>query len=134
MNENDKYKKYICYFQKVVTVGIPACGKNYQEAEEEAKAVMNEGDVKYCFFDETEFELSDSEEHNPKLEVTSINPSADGKALLYSINYNNEFLEDVSKITKISVSEINEETLQKFFLDSMKSFVKKGEEKFGKDV
>jgi len=128
-----EYKKYVSYFQKVVTVGVLTCGKDHEEAEKEARAIM-EGDnpIERCFYDETSFELSDSEEWQPDFDIISIDPSKDKHSLEYYIQANDQYTALIAKGCNKKIEEVTNEDFQKFFMDSIQEFIKKGEEKFGK--
>lgn len=78
MKKTKEVKKFISYFQSVITIGVMSSGKDYKEAEKEAIKKFN-GDkgINYCHFDQTEFELTDSEEWNPELEVDEKKSSKD---------------------------------------------------------
>jgi len=63
------YNRYISYFQSVITIGIMSNSKNKKEAEKNATLkINNKNGVNYCVFDQTPFELTDTEEWKPEFE------------------------------------------------------------------
>jgi hypothetical protein len=74
MNKNDAVeveKRYISYFQSVLTVGIISRGKNAEEAEKRANLIMQnkENGVNYCIFEQSPMERSHTEIFEPEFEV-----------------------------------------------------------------
>jgi hypothetical protein len=130
---NTGYKQYMSYFQKVTTVGILTCGQDHSEAEEEARLIMkNSTPVERCFYDETPFELSDSEEWNPDIDIVSVHPTEDSKQLEYTIKTNVEYSQFVADSCGKKIEDLTDKDFEKFFLDSMAEFIAKGEKKYGK--
>ena len=66
---SNKEGRYISYFQSVLTIGIMTRAKNHEEAEKKATIKMKDKNgVNYCVFEQTDFELSDTEEFKPEIE------------------------------------------------------------------
>ena len=125
-----KYKKYITYLQKVTTVGVVTCSKDSQEAMAEAlRTIDSKNEPARCFYDETEFKVSDVEEWNPDIDIVSVDPSANGKSINYCMNINANMTQYVAKSCGKSISDIKDEDCEKFFIDCMNEFVAKGEKK-----
>ena len=77
-------KRYISYFQSVLTIGIMSRGGNEEEAEKKANLIMQnkENGVNYCIFEQSPFELTGTDEFSPELEL---DPTAkDGIALKFN--------------------------------------------------
>lgn len=64
-------KRYISYFQSVLTVGIMSRGKNEEEAERRANLIMQnkENGVNYCIFEQSPMEISHTEMFEPEFET-----------------------------------------------------------------
>jgi hypothetical protein len=61
--------RYISYFQSVLTIGIMSNGKSMQEAEKKSSIkIKDKSGVNYCVFEQTPFELTDTEEWKPEFE------------------------------------------------------------------
>ena len=124
--KNEEYKKYMSYFQKVTTIGVITCGKNMKEAYEEAELTVNSiRPVERCFYDETQFELTDTEEWNPDIEIVSIDPTPDNKSLDYTIKANKEYSVFVAKSLGKKIENLTDKDFENFFLGSMKNLLLK---------
>jgi len=127
------YNKYMSYFQKVTTVGVVTCATNKEEASKLAEIEMTDGNtVERCYYDETKFKLSDTQEWNPDFEIISVDPSADNKHLDYTIKANEEYSKCVSEFCGKPVGELTDKDYENFFLDCAKEFIEKGEKVYGK--
>lgn len=130
-----EYKKYMSYFQKVTTVGVVTCAKNIKEAEAEAEQIVkNSNPVERCFYDETPFTLSDTEEWNPDIEILSVDPSKDNNHLDFTVKVNDEYSLYIAKACGKSVEDLTNEDFEKFFVDSISEFISKGEKKYGETL
>lgn len=69
MKNKSEDRRFISYFQSVMTIGIMSRAKSVQEAEKKAQVKMkNKDGVNYCVFDQTPFELTGTEEWTPEFE------------------------------------------------------------------
>jgi hypothetical protein len=119
-----EYKKYVSYFQKVTTIGILTCGKDYDEAMDEAKLIIKDtSSPNRCFYDETGFDYSDTEEWNPAVDIISIDP--DGDSLNMTISMNDKYTEAIAKSLGKSIGEVTEEDCQNFVKEALTSIVEK---------
>ena len=65
--------KYISYFQSVLTIGIMSDAKNENEADRKAKLKLKDkSGVNYCVFNQTDFELTDTERWEPEIDSQEI--------------------------------------------------------------
>ncbi len=63
INDNDNEdKKFVTWFQSVITIGIVTRAKDFDEADTKAKKIMADGGAKLAWFDQTPLEISDTEE------------------------------------------------------------------------
>lgn len=113
-------KKYISYFQKVVTIGVMTYAKNVKEAEKKAWVKFKDSEgLTYCLYEESKFELSDTDEWCPEIETSytedgvgwKFNPSAKTKDAI------------AKKIGK-NIDDLTEEDFASFIKDSVEKAVK----------
>ena len=65
-------RKFISYFQSVITIGIMNDAEGYEDAEIKANKKINDKKaINYCVFEQTPFELTDTEEWNPEFEMNT---------------------------------------------------------------
>jgi predicted HTH transcriptional regulator len=113
-------KKYIVWFQSVTSVGIMVSAKDNIEAQEKAKIKFQEKDVfKNCIFEQTEFELTDSEEWKPEIET---HISEDG--LGWKFVPSDKTKEAIAKKLGKKSSQLVESDLQGFIKESVEKSLK----------
>lgn len=62
-------KRYVCFFQSVLTVGIMSRGKTQKDAERKALLSMRDvNGVNYCSFNQTPLEHTSTEQWQPEFE------------------------------------------------------------------
>jgi hypothetical protein len=67
---NHEQRRYISYFQSVLTIGIMNDAVGYEDAEIKANEKLNDkNNVNYCVFEQTPFELTDTEVWDPEFET-----------------------------------------------------------------
>ena len=72
--------KYISYFQSVLTIGIMSDAKNENEADRKAKLKLKDkSGVNYCVFNQTDFELTDTERWEPEIDSQEVEGGIDLK-------------------------------------------------------
>ena len=114
-----KFNKYISYFQKVTTIGVVTCAKSYDEAERIAQAEFKSVDPTKCFYDETEYELSDTEKLDPLVEIISEDPSQDGCSVEWQVNINNDMKEKIAKSMDKSPYDLTPEDCSQFMMQAL---------------
>ena len=68
-SSSSKAKKYITYFQSVITIGIMNRADNGEKALKNAKSTMHNGNIgNCCAFEQTPFEPTWTEEWQPEFE------------------------------------------------------------------
>jgi len=125
-NKNGKSKKsedgcYISYFQSVLTIGIMTRAKDYDEAEKKASIkMMDKSGVNYCVFEQTPFELSDTEEWQPEFE-RDLTQDGIGFKLNLSENTRNIIATRLSK----NVKGLSDTDIEDFVKQSIETALKK---------
>jgi len=123
---SSSYKKYISYFQRVQTIGVLSCGKGFDEAAREATALSKENPISRCFYDETEWELSDTAEYNPDIEVVDVDPSPDGESIEMRFNFSKKTADLIANNIGKSTCDITSEDLNDVLKVAIKSIINKG--------
>jgi len=116
--KEETYKSFISYFQKVITVGIETCHKEYTSAEEEAKIIFDSKNPEKCFFDETEWELTDTVVHNPEVKV-EFTPSLDEKSVNLMVDFNKNMRQKIATVFEKNVDELTSEDISRFITMSL---------------
>ena len=119
----EKYHRYISYFQKVLTVGVVTCHKTYQDAEEEAEVAFKAKEPEKCFFDETEWELTDTVEYNPETEV-DFYPSDDGDGIMLQVSFNKSMREKIANILGKDVEALSHDDIETFVGQALDGMIK----------
>ena len=125
MSESDIYKKYISYFQSVTTIGILTCGKSMEEAEDSAREKLRVSDLNYCHFEQTPLEYSDTEEWKPAFEIISENPTADGKAIEWSVVIGDEMKNAIANGLGVLPHELTKEHIDSFVRETLATMISK---------
>ena len=77
---NMKEHRYISYFQSVLSIGVMTYAKNSEKAASKAKLKLKDkGGVNYCVFDQTDFELSNTEKWEPEVDSQEVEGGIDFK-------------------------------------------------------
>ncbi len=117
---NKKEHKFIVWFQSVTSVGIMVSARNNIEAQKKAEIKFQEKDsFKNCVFEQTEFELTDSEEWKPEIET---HISEDG--LGWKFVPSDKTKEVIAKKLGKSKNELIESDFQKFIKESVEKSLK----------
>ena len=112
-------KKFVSYFQKVLTVGIMTYAKNTKEAEKKAWVKFKNQEGLNCLYEESKFELSDTDEWCPEIETSY---TEDGVG--WKFNPSDKTKEAIAKKIGKSVSDLTEEDFTNFIKDSVEKAVK----------
>ena len=123
MSETKKIKKFISYFQSVTTVGIMTCAKNYKEASEQAKDILDARDINYCHFDQTGLELSDTVEWNPEFEIVSEDPTEDGHATEWGVKIGDKMKNIMAERLGKSPDELTPADCSEFVSDALRHVI-----------
>lgn len=111
-------KKYISYFQSVITIGILSNGENASEAASKAsKKLLSKDGVNHCVFDQTNFKLSETEEWNPEFEVEDA--SKDG--LQFRFNPDDQTRNIIATRMQKQADELTEEDCERFVKEAIES-------------
>ena len=109
-------KKYISYFQSVITIGILSNGENASEAASEAsKKLLSKDGVNHCVFDQTNFKLSETEEWNPEFEAEDV--SEDG--FHFRFNPDNQTRNVIATRMQKQVDELTDEDCERFVKEAI---------------
>ena len=65
-------RHYVTYFQSVMTIGVLTHARNKKEAESIAKKRLKDKELSYCCFDQTDLDLSYTEESKVSLPDSEI--------------------------------------------------------------
>lgn len=120
----NKEKKYVSYFQSVITVGVMKNAKSKREAERRAKEeicgkdIFEEG-LCHCSFSQTPFKLTNSEEWIPEIENTL---TEDGLGWKFSPNEKTK-LAIAKKIAK-PLKSLTDEDIEMFIKNSIEKSLK----------
>jgi hypothetical protein len=119
-----KNKRYVSYFQSVITVGILNEAKNCRDAEEKAQKTIGQKDVLedgfcHCSFSQTPFALVDSEEWIPEIE-----PAITADGLGWKFCPSEKTREKIAKKLKKLPEDLTEEDLGNFIKNSVEKFLK----------
>lgn len=107
-------KRYVSYFQSVITIGILTSANNIEEAEKRAsKKFKDEDGVNHCFFEQSPFEASDTEEWNAEFEST------EGEG--FKFNPSEETRNIIATRMQKDVSELTEDDLESFIKGSIEN-------------
>ena len=113
-------KKYISYFQKVVTIGVMTYAKNVIEAEKKARVKFkNSEGLVYCLYEETNPELNETYEWKPEIE-TSYTEDEMG----WKFNPSTKTKDAIAKKIGKNVSDLTEEDFTSFIKDSVEKAAK----------
>lgn len=116
MKKNEsEYGNFISYFQKVTTIGVITCGKDYDDAESEARLVFKNisKEPDRMTFEETEWELSDTVEYDPEVSC-QIHPSFDKKSVEMNICFSEDMKCKIAKILNKDIDCITEQDVYSF--------------------
>jgi len=111
-------KKYISYFQSVITIGVLSEGENTIEASSNAnKKLLSKDGVNYCVFDQTDFKLSEIEEWNPEFETENV--SEDG--FRFRFNPDERTRNIITTRMQKKAGELTEEDCERFVKEAIES-------------
>jgi len=113
-------KEYVSYFQSVITVGILTTAKSIKEAEEEARKRLLEKQLNYCFFEQTPFELSDTEVCKAELRKYR-----DGEGLAFRFNPDYKTKNVIAGRLQKHPDELTDEDYSRFVKESLEMGLKK---------
>ncbi len=123
-----KDKRYVSYFQSVITVGVLNSAKTMREAEKKASKTINQKDILeegicHCSFSQTPFSLVDSEEWIPEIEPTV---TEDGLGWKFNPNFNpNEKTRAmIAKKMSKAPEDLTEENIRSFLKNSIEKSLK----------
>ena len=115
-----KEKNFISYFQSVITIGIMSTGSNSKEAAKKAKEKMldHEG-VNHCFFDQTDFTLSSTEQWKPEFDTVSTE-----KGIAFKFSPDTETKNIIATRLQKKVSDITDDDYHRFVRDAIQKEIK----------
>lgn len=112
--------KYISYFQSVLTIGIMNHAKSEEEAEQKAKLKLQDKEgVNYCVFDQTDFELTDTELWEPEINSQEI----DG-GINFSFNPNAKTRNIIATRLQKPVDALTNDDIERFAKESIENALK----------
>lgn len=125
LNKGVTMKKYVSYFQSVITVGVMKEARNKKEAEAKAKKEINHKDMLeegfcHCSFSQTPFSLIDSEEWIPEIETTTTK-----NGLGWKFCPNNKTRTAIANKMSKSLENLTDDDIEKFIKSSIEENLKK---------
>jgi len=116
-----KEKKYISYFQSVITIGIMSNGVNSREAGEKAKdKLLNPDGVNHCYFEQTDFNLSSVEQWKPEISLENF----DSDGMVFKFNPDEHTKNIIATRLHKDVSTLTEDDYQLFVKNSIQVSLK----------
>ena len=116
-----KEKKYISYFQSVITIGIMSNGSTQKEAGEKARSkLLDVNGVNHCFFEQTDFDLTKVERWKPEINLEDMD--LDGMSFRFNPNCHTKNI--IATRLHKDVKDLTEEDYQRFVKESIQLQVK----------
>jgi len=113
-------KRYISYFQSVITIGLLNVASSPENAAEKAKKrLTDENGVNHCFFDQTQFDLSETEEWVPDIESEH-----DEGGFKFAFNPTPEIKNVLSTRLHKDINDLTDDDYTNFFKESIQSSLK----------
>ena len=113
--KEDKKSQWISYFQSVLTIGVMTRASSISEAEILAKEKMkNKDGVNYCLFEQTPFELTDTDHYEPEFEAEG---TKDG--LAFRFNPDNQTKNIIATRLGKQVDDLDSTDLDRFVKESI---------------
>jgi len=121
MNKN---KRYVSYFQSVITVGILNEARNKVKAMKQAKDEIARKDILeegfcHCSFSQTPFTLMESQEWNPEIETTT-----NENGLGWKFCPNEKTKAAIAKKMSVPLKDLTEEDIENFIKYSVEKSLK----------
>ena len=108
-------KRYISYFQSVITIGILTEAENRGEAERLAAAKLSDkNNINHCYFSQTDFDIADTEEWQPEFEETQ-----NQEGLKFAFNPSEEVRNVIASRLCKATEELTQEDIAEFVKESV---------------